>query len=551
MPVDDSSRVGADAGLTGRCLQFARAGKDHMRTTVAALAGWLAFATVASAWADPVKVSGGLIEGASENGLTVYRGIPFAAPPVGGLRWKAPQPVAAWSGVRKTAEFGPACMQGERTLFPDDKVQSEDCLTLNVWTPATSAAERLPVMVWIYGGGFTMGSTRAPLYSGANFARQGVVLVSVQYRVGRFGFFAHPALTREDPNAPVGNYGILDQIAGLRWVRDNIAAFGGDPGNVTIFGESAGGVSVNALVASPLARGLFHKAISESGFGRSLGVTLQVAERQGVAFAAQHEISGEGSAAIAALRALPPDQILAPNASAGTGVPPASADTPRQPGGAPGGLPYPMVDGKVLPAQIDEIFEAGRQAHVPYIAGGNSYEASLFGFVRQQPQAAFDRTGNAAKASQLYVAGGRDAGLGALDLTTDLQVTEPNRYLGRLMAKAGAPAYAYYFSYVAPAQRGTAPGTPHGGELAYVFGTLPSTAAEDARELSRAMSAYWVAFAKSGNPGSAGGAKWEPVTTRGYAFMEFGLEGVRLRPGFLESKLDFISGLEAEAASKR
>jgi para-nitrobenzyl esterase len=500
------------------------------------LIAWLSLTLTAAPSAAPVTVTGGTIEGVVQNGLTVYRGIPFAAPPVGALRWRAPQPVVPWSGVRRTAEFGPACMQGERTLFPDDKVQSEDCLTLNVWTPASAASARLPVMVWVYGGGFTMGSTRPPLYSGANFAKQGVVLVSIQYRVGRFGFFAHPALTRERADGLVGNYAILDQIAGLKWVCDNIAAFGGDPGNVTIFGESAGGISINALMASPLARGLFHKGISESGFGRTVGMTLAAAEQQGVAFGDAHGVSGDAAQTAAALRALPADQVLA-------AVAPVSLP---QPGGAPGGLPYPFIDGRVLPMQISEIFAAGQQARVPYIAGGNSYEASLFATVRQQPQAAFDRTGDAFRASSLYVDEGRDPGLAALDMTTDLQVTEPNRHLARLMAKVGAPAYAYYFSYVSAAQRGTAPGASHGAELAYVFGTLPATAADDARELSRAMSACWVAFAKTGKPGSAGGKTWEPVTTTNDAFMEFGVNGPELHPDFRKARLDFLDGLSAQ-----
>ncbi len=507
--------------------------------------------TASTASGPTVAVTGGQVRGSIEDGLRVYRGIPFAAAPIGPLRWQPPQQVTPWSGVKSANAFGPACMQGARTLFPEDAEQSEDCLTLNVWAPGSG--QRLPVMVWIYGGGFTMGSTRPPLYSGANFAKQNVVLVSVQYRVGRFGFFAHPAIAQTAKGGLVGNYAILDQIAGLEWVRDNIAAFGGDPANVTIFGESAGGISIHALMASPLARGLFHKAISESGFGRSSGMTLQTAEREGVAFATRHRIEGTGPDAAAALRALSAADVLAQepaagglpavaSAQAGRGAaPPADPNVPRQPGGAPGGIPYPIIDGKVMPAQITDLFQRGQQARVPYIGGGNSYEASLFSFVRQQPQAAFDRTGNGVRAAALYVNDRRDAGLGALDLTTDLHVTEPNRYLARLMAKAGQPAYAYYFSYVPAERRASVPGASHGAELGYVFGTLPAAAPADARDLSRAMSAYWVAFAKTGTPGSAGGPAWEPVTADRYAFMEFGESGAQLRRDFLKPKLDFIS----------
>ena len=517
-----------------------------MRLGILTAVAGLAFAT--AALAAPVKITGGQIEGAVEDGLTIYRGIPFAAPPVGPLRWKPPQAVPAWSGVKRTVEFGPACEQGARTLFPEDAVQSEDCLTLNVWTPAT-ATQRLPVLVWIYGGGFTQGSTRPPLYSGANFAKQGVVLVSIQYRVGRFGFFAHPAITKEDPSGMKGNYAIMDQIAGLQWVKNNIAAFGGDPRNVTIFGESAGGVSIHALMATSAARDLFQKAISESGFARSVGMTMAAAEAQGATFAQGHNITGDGPAAAAALRALTVEEVLAqvaPGAgrasAAGRGAAPAAQNGPPQPGGAPGGLPYPIIDGKLFPAQITQIFEQGKQAHVPYLAGGNSYEASLFSQVRAQPQAAFDRTGDGARAASLYVTGDRDAGLGALDMTTDLQVTEPVRYLGRLMAKAEQPAYAYYFSYLPAERRATAPGVSHGGELGYVFGTLAPTATAEARALSHDMSAAWVAFAKTGNPSIAGGPQWEPVGKDTYAYMEFGADGPKVRRDFLKSKLDFISG---------
>ncbi|HSL86030.1 MAG TPA: carboxylesterase family protein, partial [Bacteroidales bacterium] len=213
-----------------------------------------------------VRVEGGRVEGVEENGITVFKGIPFAAPPVGDLRWKPPQPVKRWKGVLKADRFAPACPQFQRIMPGMTPVEtSEDCLYLNVWTPAQSSGERLPVMVWIYGGGFSMGSTSVPLYSGENLARMGVVVVSVAYRIGPLGFMAHPGLTAESEHNASGNYGLLDQIAGLRWVQKNITAFGGDPSTVTIFGESAGAISVSILAASPLAKGLFRGAISQSG----------------------------------------------------------------------------------------------------------------------------------------------------------------------------------------------------------------------------------------------------------------------------------------------
>jgi para-nitrobenzyl esterase len=500
----------------------------------------------AAAAAPVVRTAQGAVRGSVDGDVESFKGIPFAKPPVGPLRWRAPRPIEPWTGVRDATEFGPACVHGERVLFPEDSAQSEDCLTLNVWRPTGVKTGRLPVMVWIHGGGFSMGSTRSPIYSGVNFARQGVILVSLQYRIGPFGFFAHPALTREDPGGLLGNFAIMDQIAGLKWVQRNIAAFGGDPDNVTLFGESAGGISVNALMATQAARGLFHKAISESGFGRTVGVTLTVAEARGAAFAEAQGIK-DGPEAAAALRALPVEAVL--QASARPTQPPAQpaavagAQAPRQPGGAPGGLPYPLIDGVLFTEQISQTFASGRQARLPYLAGGNSFEASLFAYVRNAPQRAFDQTGDGATASALYVTPTREAGLGALDLTTDLHVTEPARYLARQAAKTGQPAFLYYFSYLSRGQREKLPGAAHGAELAFVFGTLPTEASAEAKALSKAMTAYWVAFAKTGNPDTAGGPAWTPVTAGAYGYMVFGADGPVMRPDFAKAKLDFIAGL--------
>src|SRR5512137_2379399 len=259
---------------------------------------------------ETVKVEGGLVEGTVENGLAVYRGIPFAAPPVGDLRWRAPQPAAKWKGVKQAVKFAPGPIQGGNP--PSGK--SEDCLYLNVWTPAKSAKDRIPVLVWIYGGGFGAGATSEKNYSGENLAKKGVVLVSIAYRVGQLGFLAHPELSRESPNRVSGNYGLLDMIAGLQWVKKNIAAFGGNPKKVTIFGESAGGIAVSMLCASPLAKGLFHGAVSQSGgsFGPPRPSTmpgenlkrLVDAERSGEEFA-----RNAGASSIAELRKLTPDQL--------------------------------------------------------------------------------------------------------------------------------------------------------------------------------------------------------------------------------------------------
>src|SRR5687768_1843166 len=306
----------------------------------------------------PVKVEEGVVQGTVEDGLTVYKGIPFAVPPVGDLRWKAPQPAAKWEDVQQANKFGPAPMQGGNP--PSGK--SEDCLYLNVWTPAKSANEKIPVLVWIYGGGFGGGSTSEPNYSGENLAKKGVVLVSIAYRVGVLGFMAHPELSAESPNKASGNYGLLDMIAGLKWIQKNIAAFGGDPNKVTIFGESAGGIAVSMLCASPLAKGLFHGAISQSGgsFGPPRPTTfpgenlklLKDAEASGVVFAQKAGVSS-----IAALRKMDADKI-----PTGWGM----------------GNAWPIIDGYVIPEDQYKLYEAGKYNDTPIIVGYNSDEGLTF-----------------------------------------------------------------------------------------------------------------------------------------------------------------------------
>ena len=313
---------------------------------------------VAARAAEQVKINSGTLQGSAVAGTNVraFLGIPFAAPPVGKLRWQPPQPAHPWQGVRKADAFGPRCMQ--RTVYSDmvfrDKGPSEDCLYLNVWTPAQSASERLPVMFWIYGGGFQAGATSEPRQEGMNLAKKGVVVVSANYRLGIFGFFSHPALAKESPHQASGNYGLMDQIAALRWVKENIAAFGGDPANVTIFGESAGSWSVSELMASPLAKGLFQKAIGESGAEFGAGPNLHAAPSL-----AQSEEAGEkfakaiGADSLAALRAIPADKLLQESTK---------------------GRFWPNVDGYVLPQSVETIFAEGRQSHVPLLAGWNKDE---------------------------------------------------------------------------------------------------------------------------------------------------------------------------------
>lgn len=345
-----------------------------MRIKAPAAALILITALQANAAVDQVRIETGQLQGGVEGQVVSFKGIPFAAPPVGVNRWRPPQPVQPWTGVRPALDYGSDCMQ---LPFPGDAAPlgvtpREDCLYLNVWTPAARGGGKLPVMVWIYGGGFVNGGSSPAVYSGAHFAERGVVLISFNYRLGRFGFFAHPALTKADPSGQLGNYGYMDQIAALKWVQRNAAAFGGDPGEVTVFGESAGGGSVLMLLTSPLTRGLFQKAIIESGGGRTMLTgsrrlresvgSVQSAEAVGLAFAKEAGITGANAAALEALRALPAERIV-------NGLNMATMDTPTYSG--------PMIDGKIVVETPEQAFRAGHECKVPLMAGANSSDRVL------------------------------------------------------------------------------------------------------------------------------------------------------------------------------
>jgi para-nitrobenzyl esterase len=484
-----------------------------MRTAAILAACGLASSGQAAA---QVKIAAGLVEGtsSSDGRIRIFKGIPFAAPPVGDLRWKEPRPAARWDGTRKAIEFGSRCLQGQ--IFGDivftDK--SEDCLSLNIWTPAKTATEKLPVMVWIHGGGFQAGAGAEPRHDGDAFARKGVVLVTFNYRLGVFGFLAHPELTKESGRNASGNYGLLDQIAALRWVQDNIAAFGGDSGNVTIFGESAGSFAVSALMSSPLARGLFHKAIGESGafFPRGAGplalTSLSATEERGMKFA-----EGLGAPSMSALRALPGDAVLA-------------AALKAQPWFAPN------LDGYVLPEAVDDVFAAGKQTRVPLLAGWNADEMRsgvVFGKVKPTAQ-------GFAKEQRKRFGDQADALLKVYPASTDTEALESAAALASDLfigystwkwlethAKTGqAPVYRYSFDRkipVAPdAKINGVPATSgdigarHAGEIEYVFGALDSLRnvpwEPSDRKLSDAMTTYWANFARTGDPNGAGLPKW-------------------------------------------
>jgi para-nitrobenzyl esterase len=462
----------------------------------------------ASAAPAPVKVQGGWVQGMAQSGLTVYRGIPFAAPPVGPLRWRAPQPPASWSGIRHADHYAPSCMQPTGAPGAPSLQVSEDCLYLNVWTPAGSPQAALPVMVWIYGGAYVAGSTSLPLFSGEQLAHRGVVVVSIAYRVGPMGFLALPALSAASAHHVSGNYGLLDQIAGLRWVKHNIAAFGGDPRRVTIFGESAGGISVSILAASPLASGLFQGAISESG--GSFGPTrTPPAERWGTAFEKQL-----GARSLAQLRTLPATAIQ---------------DAP-----VPHGQFWPVLDGWVIRGDAYTRYEEGRFNDTPILVGTNSDEGALFGTPPSRSAYARgvrERFGPfARRILERYPATAAQWRQSSMDLMRDAAFAWHTWVWARLQSRAGkSPAYLYYFNRVPPRPADSpwkgATGAVHSEEIVYVFQhlnqypSLPWSAAD--RTISADMADYWTNFAKRGNPSGPGLPYWPTFTESKPAVMHF------------------------------
>jgi para-nitrobenzyl esterase len=454
-----------------------------IRTALALAAAGALVATGAAS--QEVRIEDGALKGVAADGVESFKGIPYAAPPVGPLRWRAPQPATPWTGVRAADKYGAICMQ---KVDPKDNgvaagPPSEDCLTLNVFAPA--GAKGLPVMVWIHGGGFVNGSATAALYDGSALARQGVVVVTVNYRLGRFGFFAHPALSAEQKGTPVANYGLMDQIAALRWVHQNIAAFGGDPARVTVFGESAGGMAVNRLMMIGQARGLFSQAIVESGVGREKGQTLTQAEATGAAFAAKL-----GASDLAALRALPADKIIA-------------AGDPQVLSGE-----LPILDGELLTENPAEAFAAGHEARVPYLVGSNSLEFPNPGAAMIKPKILHLTPEQQAALVKAY--GGQEAF--DAHVVSDVIFGEPARWLAKQTASQGAPTWLYRFSVVSEkAPKMLQGGAVHASDRQYVFKTLSaSTWPTDARDaaLAETISAYWVAFAKTGDPNGAGRPAW-------------------------------------------
>ncbi len=477
-----------------------------------------------------IKVESGLLEGtATASGIRVFKGIPYAAPPVGDLRWRPPQPPAKWDGVRKADKFSDSCMQAlRRTGYPWTKefmVQndaSEDCLCLNVWTGAKTATEKRPVLVWIHGGAFYEGSGEIITYDGEELAKKGLIVVTINYRLGIFGFYTHPELTKESPQHASGNYGLLDCVAALQWVQKNIAAFGGDPNRVTIAGQSAGAAAVHTLTASPLAKGLFHRAIAESGSGIGRRTKeLADAEKDGVKWA-----QTKGATSLQELRAKPAADLM-------------------------GGARFaPVVDGWFLPADTAAIFAQGKQNDVPMLTGLTADEGSAsatYGKIKAEDftKQAQQRFGAQADAFlKLYPANDQmQSGLAQKQSARDQGLVSMYLWAEERAKTNQAKAYTYYFTRGIPWPEHPEFGAFHTGDLPYFFATLkhldrPWEAID--RKLSETASNYWVNFAKTGNPNGKGLPNWPAFDAAQQVTMELG-EKIGARPVAEKAKLEFFT----------
>ena len=465
-------------------------------------------------YAPRVTTGNGMVEGINDSGVDLFKGIPFAQPPVGPLRWKPPQPVQNWPGVRKADHFGPGCMQ--RRIFSDMKFrypnQSEDCLYLNIWTPSNRGKKRCPVLVYFYGGGFMTGDGSEYRYDGESMARnEGIVTVTVNYRLNVFGFFAYPELTIESPHHASGNYGLLDQVQALRWVKQNITAFGGDPDKVTIAGESAGSMSVSGLMASPLSKKLFRGAIGESGglFGPLTPASLSKGEKNGIKFA-----NLVGAHNLKELRNMSSESLLKATAS-------------------PGASSFSViVDGYFLPETPAAIFSAGKQAHIPLLLGWNSAESNYQALLQGQkptPEnfiAALKHLYDDHADQVLGVfphANEKEVMTSGTDLASDRFTAFSTWKWGDLQTQTGnASVYRYYYSRPRPAMRGTSPQNPpaplgavHSAEIEYVMGNLPTNRVYDWQpedyKISHIFQGFVANFVKKGNPNGLGLPGWPPL----------------------------------------
>lgn len=521
-----------------------------MKTVIAVWIVIAAFAAYASDSGPIVTVTGGQVLGVPlDKGGAVFKGIPFAQPPVGDLRWREPMPVKRWTGVREATIFGPICPQSQGLIPNAAQVSREDCLYLNVWTPEWPSTSRKPVMVWIHGGGNFFGGTSQPQIDGERLVRRGVVVVSLNYRLGSFGFFAHPALTRESPHHASGNQGILDQIAALVWVRDNIASFGGDANNVTIFGSSAGSLDASVLMTSPLSQGLFRRVIAESGSSILVGdpLTLQQAEQRGQRLAADWKIPA--SASVKDLRAVSTADILKAEPDYFGNV---STIFPNL------GI---TVDGYVVPRQPVEVFATGTEHHVALLHGNTSRDSVPGDSPPKNLSRAIEQAYGpiAQRALKLYV-GGADPVYGT---PVDQWVTDTSYRCSAVAqlawhATAGNPGFEYEFTRVPPGRE--ALGSIHGTEVAYVFGTLdqplairglpPQGANALDTQVSEVMQQYWTNFAKTGDPNGGQLPVWLPFENSSRAYMQFTDAGpvakVGLRRPFCDLFIDNVKRLMAK-----
>lgn len=504
-----------------------------------------------------VQLDAGPVRGQLQDSVIFFKGMPYAKAPVGDLRWRPPQPVQPWTGVRDATQFGPDCAQEPfgGDAAPLGVTPAEDCLYVNVWKPAAATAAPLPVMVWLHGGGFVNGGSSPAVYDGAAFARRGVVLVSLNYRLGRFGFFAHPALSAEaGDNDLVGNYGYMDQLAALQWVQRNIRAFGGDPANVTLFGESAGGASALALMTTPLAKGLFQKMIVESGGGRGPLLPMRElrtdrpglpsAEAVGTAFAKNAGIDGDDAAALAQLRALPASRVV-------DGLNMGSMFNPTYVTG-------PVRDGKIVIDAPDAIVRRGAQMKVPLMIGATSADLGMSG-AKNKAELFDGFKGLAARAKAAYdPAGTGDFRALSSAIGADRTMVEPARLIARLVAAQGLPAYVFRFSYVAESVRmtgqgagqGANEGAGHASELPFVFDTVRARYGDKTTQADLATAdaaiGYWVAFAKRGDPNTAGLPQWQKTTRLGNQIVDFTNAGPKAVVDPWQARLDVI-----EAAAEK
>ncbi|WP_456294800.1 carboxylesterase family protein [Vibrio sp. AK197] len=497
------------------------------------------------------ETESGQVQGITQEGINIYRGIPFAEPPIGSLRWHAPQPKMPWPGIYQATEFSHDCMQKP---FPSDAAPlgtepDEDCLGLNVWAPKSSTEKPLPVMVWIYGGGFVNGGSSTPIYDGQAFAQNDIIVVSFNYRVGRFGFFAHPALSAEPHgDEPLGNYGFMDQIAALKWVKNNIHQFGGDANNITLVGESAGGFSIHTLLTSPLSQGLFQRAIIQSGGGR-IGMNQRLidkmndqgvpsAEQIGENFAKRFNIQGQD--ALDALRQLSAEQVT-------SGLNMNSMGDPTYSG--------PMLDGKLVVKQPQDYYVKGERLSVPLMMGTTDFEIGFSGPVDSMSDALepfAELEVDQEKIAKAYAENGvtkpQDV---AQRIASDALMVEPTRYALRVADEHNQTVYGYRFAYVTESEKDAWPGAFHATDIPYAFNTVATRYGEKLSSEDQAMAdlvhQYWVNFIKYGNPNGDDLPTWQPYDHQQDNLMWFSNQGAKesgMRTDPWNERLDYIKLLQ-------